>query len=62
MIIKAVMADAVTVFFYATEKYMKDKHTIRVVVTKEKADEYKKMAESEGKSLTQFIVDKIENN
>ncbi len=44
----------------ATEKYMKDKHTIRVVVTKEKAAEYKALAEFSGKSLNQYIIDKIE--
>lgn len=44
----------------ATANYMKDKHTIRVVVTKEKADEYKKAAEAEGKSLNQFIIECIE--
>lgn len=44
----------------ATEKYMKDKHTIRLVVTKEKAAEYKALAKAEGKSLNKFIVDKIE--
>ena len=31
----------------ATANYMKDKHTIRVVVTKEDADRYKRIA-SEG--------------
>lgn len=44
----------------ATANYMKDKHTIRVVVPKEKAEEYKKAAEAEGKSLNQFIIDRIE--
>lgn len=44
----------------ATANYMKDKHTIRVVVTKEKAEEYKKLAEAAGKSLNQYIIDKIE--
>lgn len=44
----------------ATAKFMADKHTIRVVVTKEKADEYKSKAESEGKSLNQYIIDCIE--
>ena len=39
---------------------MKDKHTIRLVVTKEKAAEYKALAKAEGKSLNKFIVDKIE--
>lgn len=44
----------------ATAKYMKDKHTIRVVVSKEKAAEYKRAAESSGKSLNQYIIDCIE--
>ena len=44
----------------ATAKYMEDKHTIKVVVTKQKAAEYKRMAESEGKSLNQYIIDCIE--
>lgn len=44
----------------ATANYMADKHTIRVVVTKEKADEYKKAAEASGKSLNKFIIDCIE--
>ena len=44
----------------ATAKYMEDKHTIRVVVSKDKAEEYKKLAASAGKSLNQFIIDCIE--
>lgn len=44
----------------ATAKYMQDKHTIRVVVTKAKADEYKAMAAAEGKSLNRFIIDCVE--
>lgn len=44
----------------ATDEYMKDKHTIKVVVTKEKAAEYKAAAEAEGKSLNQFIISRIE--
>lgn len=44
----------------ATANYMADKHTIRVVVTKEKADEYKKAASAEGKSLNKFVIDCIE--
>lgn len=44
----------------ATANYMKDKHTIRVVVTKEKAEEYKAAARAEGKSLNQFIIDCVE--
>lgn len=44
----------------ATAKFMADKHTIRVVVTKEKANQYKAKAEAEGKSLNQYIIDCIE--
>lgn len=45
-----------------TQRYMMDKHVIRVVVPKDKAEEYKKLAENEGyKSLNQFIIDCIEN-
>lgn len=45
----------------AATRYMEDKHVIRVVVSKQKASEYKKAAEAEGKSLNQFIIDRIEN-
>lgn len=45
----------------ATAKFMADKHTIRVVVTKSKAYEYKAKAEEKGyKSLNQYIIDCIE--
>lgn len=44
----------------ATAHYMQDKRTIRVVVTKEKADQYKGLASDAGKSLNQFIIDCIE--
>lgn len=44
----------------ATANYMNDKHTIRVVVTKDKAEEYKQLAESAGKSLNRYIIDCIE--
>lgn len=44
----------------ATKRFMSDKHTIRVVVTKIKADEYKAKAKAEGKSLNQYIIDCIE--
>ena len=47
----------------ATANYMKDKHTIRVVVTKEEADKYKKAAKEKGyPSLNKFIIDCVENN
>ena len=45
----------------ATANYMKDKHTIRVVVTKKEADRYKKASEERGyPSLNKFIIDCIE--
>lgn len=44
----------------AAERYMKERHTIRVVVPKEKAAEYKAAAEAEGKSLNKFIIDCLE--
>ena len=44
----------------ATAKYMSTKHPIRVVVSKERAEAYKKKAQAEGKSLNQFIIDCIE--
>lgn len=46
----------------ATAKYMENKHTIRVVVTKEKAEEYKERAKKQEKSLNQYIIDLIEND
>ena len=46
----------------ATANYMEDKHTIRVVVTNEDADRYKKVAKERGyPSLNKFIIDCIEN-
>lgn len=44
----------------ATAKYMQDKHTIRVVTPKEKAEEYKEEASAADKSLNQFIVDCVD--
>ena len=45
----------------ATANYMKDKHTIRVVVTKEDADRYKRIAKEKGyPSLNKFIIDCVE--
>ena len=45
----------------ATANYMKDKHTIRVVVSKEDADRYKRIAAERGyPSLNKFIIDCIE--
>ena len=47
----------------ATANYMKDKHTIRVVVTKEEADWYKKAAKERGyPSLNKFIIDCVEKD
>ena len=47
----------------ATVNYMKDKHTIRVVVTKKEADTYKRIAKERGfPSLNKFIINCIENN
>ena len=46
----------------ATEKYMQDKHVIRVVVAKTKADEYKELAAAAGKSLNQYIIDILEDH
>jgi predicted HicB family RNase H-like nuclease len=43
----------------ATEKYMHDKHVLRVVVSKEKAEAYKKIAKDSNKSLNQFVIDCI---
>ena len=46
----------------ATANYMKDKHTIKVVVTKKEADRYKKIAREKGfPSLNKFIIDCVEN-
>lgn len=45
----------------ATANYMKDRHTIRVVVPKEKAEQYKSIAEQKGMSLNQFIINCIES-
>lgn len=45
----------------AKNKYNnKNYDRINLVVPKGKKDEYKQMAEAEGKSLNQFIIDKIE--
>lgn len=45
----------------ATKKYMENMHTIKVVVTKEKADEYKNFAKEKSfSSLNKFIIDCIE--
>lgn len=47
----------------ATANYMKDKHTIRVVVPIEDAERYREEAERRGfSSLNKFIIDCIERN
>lgn len=47
----------------ATAEYMKDKHTIKVIVTEEKAEIYKAAAKAKGyPSLSRFIIDCIEKN
>lgn len=46
----------------ASDAYMQDKHTIRVVVTDEKAQQYKDAAQKEGKSLNRFMVDCAEEH
>lgn len=44
----------------ATQKYMAKRHSIRVIVPKEKAEEYKLAAKNAGKSLSQFVIDCVE--
>lgn len=44
----------------ATANYMSERHTIRVVVTKEDAERYKDAAKAKGKSLNRYIIDCIE--
>lgn len=44
----------------ANEKYLSSLDEIKIRVPKGRKDEYKQMAEAEGKSLNQFIIDKIE--
>jgi len=44
----------------ASAEYLKKLDEIRIRIPKGKKDEYKQMAESSGKSLNQFIIDKIE--
>lgn len=44
----------------ASKKYLENFDEIRIRVPKGKKDEYKALAESEGKSMNQFIIDKIE--
>lgn len=41
-------------------KYLATLDEIRIRVPKGKKDEYKQLAEASGKSLNQFIIDKIE--
>ena len=44
----------------ASAEYLKKLDEIRIRVPKGKKEEYRQKAESEGKSLNQYIVDKIE--
>lgn len=44
----------------AHKKYMENKTTIRVVLSEEKAAEYKKAASAAGKSISKFVVGCIE--
>lgn len=44
----------------ASAEYLKKLDEIRIRVPKGKKEEYKQMAERSGKSLNQFIIDKIE--
>ena len=44
----------------ASREYLKNLDEIRIRIPKGKKEEYKQMAAAEGKSLNQFIIDKIE--
>lgn len=44
----------------ASKTYIGKLDEIKIRIPKGKKDEYKKLAELEGKSLNQFIIDKIE--
>ena len=44
----------------ATREYLKNLDEIKLRIPKGKKEEYKRMAEAAGKSLNQFIIDKIE--
>jgi predicted HicB family RNase H-like nuclease len=44
----------------ATAKYICKLDEIKIRVPKGKKEEYRQMAEAEGKSLNQFIIDRIE--
>lgn len=44
----------------SNQKYLSTLDEIKIRVPKGKKDEYKQMAEEKGKSLNQFIIDKIE--
>lgn len=44
----------------ASAKYHKNQDEIKVRVPKGKKEAYRQMAENSGKSLNQFIIDKIE--
>jgi len=44
----------------ASAEYLKKLDDIRIRVPKGKKEEYRQKAEAEGKSLNQYIIDKIE--
>lgn len=44
----------------SNEKYLATLDEIKIRIPKGKKEEYKTMAEAAGKSLNQFIIDKIE--
>ena len=44
----------------AAKEYLKKRDEITIRVPKGKRDEYRKMADAEGQSLNQFIIDCIE--
>ena len=47
----------------ATQRYIKKAYDeVKIRIPKGKKEEYKAMAEAEGKSLNQFIIDRIEGN
>lgn len=46
----------------ASLKYQADKAQIKITVTPDQRDRYQKLASDRGKSLTQLIVDLLEDN
>lgn len=45
----------------ASQRYIENNAQIRLVVSKEQKERYKMLADAEGKSLTRYIVDILEN-